>query len=115
MLEILECVSAGKVLEMAGILSVCVNFTAFSFVIVQNNNKNGAVFGCVLLFVPKTSILDSSNFQYLDIFGFIQINFMCFTNNGFVGIHSVSHKPKFVSSVPIIHKKTITTYTTIYY
>ena len=59
----------------------------------------------ILFFVSKKSTFDSPDFQYLEIFGLIRIDFMTFTNNGFVGIYSVFHKQKFVSSLPIIYKK----------
>ena len=34
--------------EAAGILSICVNFTDFSFVMAYNNKKVGAIFGCYI-------------------------------------------------------------------
>ena len=47
-----------------------------------------------LLFVSKTSTLDSLNFHYLEIFEFIQIDFMCFSNVVFLEICSVFPKEK---------------------
>ena len=39
---------------------------------------------------------------------------MCFSDKGFLEIYSVFHKKGSFSSMPIIHKKAITTDTTIY-
>ena len=36
----------------------------------------------MLLFVSKTSPVDSQNSLYLKIFGFIRLDFMCFLNEG---------------------------------
>ena len=41
----------GEAREAAGILSICVNFTVFSLVMANNNNKNGAIFGCHINFL----------------------------------------------------------------
>ena len=76
--ELLERVSAGKAQEVAGILSICVNFTVFSFVMVYNNKKVCAIFGCHITFVSKPRTFNSSNFRYSEIFGFNRIDFMCF-------------------------------------
>ena len=53
--------------------------------------------------------------QYLEIFGFIRIDFISFSDNGFLDIYSVFHKKISFSSMPLIHKKTITTDTTLYF
>ena len=46
-----------------------------------NNKKVGAICRChILLFVSKTSSFDSLNSQYLKIFEFIRIDFLCFSN-----------------------------------
>ena len=58
-----------------------------------DNDKNvGAILDVIILFVFKTSSFNSQNSQYLDIFGFIRIDFMCFSNKGFREIYSVIHK-----------------------
>ena len=46
----------------------------------------------ILLFVSKTSTFYSLNSQYLEIFGFIRIDFMFFSNKVFVEIYSVFPK-----------------------
>ena len=46
----------------------------------------------ILLFVPKISTFNSRNSLYLEIFGFIRINFMCFSNKAFLEIYSVFPK-----------------------
>ena len=48
--ELLERVSAGKILEAASNLSICFNFKVFSFVMTYNNKKDGAIFGCHITF-----------------------------------------------------------------
>ena len=58
----------------------------------------------ILLFAIKTSTFNSPNFPYLEIFGFIRIDFMCFTDKGFLKMYSVFHKKMSFSSMPIIHK-----------
>ena len=68
------------------------------------NNKKVLYFDVMLLFTSNADTFDSPNSQYLEIFGFIRIDFMYFSNNGFVGIHSVFHKQQFFS-LPIIHNK----------
>ena len=50
----------------------------------------------ILLFLPNTSPSASQISQYLEIFGFIGIYFMFFSNKEFVGIHSVLNKSKSV-------------------
>ena len=69
--ELLERVSVGNVL--AGILSVCVNCTVFSFVITDNNKKICAVFKFLYYFLcPKPAPwIDSPKSQYSKIFRFI--------------------------------------------
>ena len=52
-LELLEHVSVGKVQEAPGILSICVNFTIFSFVMAYNNKKVGTLFGWHYFLCPK--------------------------------------------------------------
>ena len=69
----------------------------------------------ILPFVFKASPINSPNSQYLEIFGFIRIDFTCFSDTGFQEINSVFHKKLSFFSIPIIHKKAITTDTTIYY
>ena len=39
--------------EAAGILSICANFTVFSFVMAYNNKKVGAIFGCHITFCMR--------------------------------------------------------------
>ena len=46
----------------------------------------------ILLFVFKTSTFNSPNSQYLEIFRFIGIDFMCFSDQGFLEINSVFHE-----------------------
>ena len=48
------------------------------------------------MFVSKTGNFNFPNSQYLEIFVFIRIDFMYFSNKGFVGIHSVFHTQRFV-------------------
>ena len=67
----------------------------------------------ILLFVFKTSTFNSQNTQYLEFFLFNQIDFICVSGKGFLEINSVFHKKGSFSSIPIIHKKAITTDTTI--
>ena len=59
----------------------------------------------LLLFVVENSTLKSEKFQYLEIFGFIRIDFMCFSDKGFLEIYSVFHKKLSFSSILIIHRK----------
>ena len=73
--ELLESVSARKLQEAAGILSICL----FSFVTTYYNKKYLQYVDLVLL-VSKTSTFDSLNSQYFEIFGIIWINFMCFSS-----------------------------------
>ena len=42
-------------------------------------------------FMFKT-YFNSPNSQYLEIFGFIRIDFMCFSDKGFLEIYTVFHK-----------------------
>ena len=51
-----------------------------------------AYLDAMLLFVFKTCSFNFLNSQYLDIFGFIRFNFMCFSDTGFLEIYSVFHK-----------------------
>ena len=46
----------------------------------------------ILLFVFKTTTFNFPNSQYLEIFGFIRIDFMCFSDKGFLELYSVFHK-----------------------
>ena len=46
----------------------------------------------ISLFVSKPSTSNSLTSQYLEIFRFHQIDFMCFEEKGIVGIYSVFHK-----------------------
>ena len=57
-----------------------------------NNKKIGAVFGCHILFVFKTSTFNSQNLQYVERFGLILIDFMCFSDKGFLEMYSVFQK-----------------------
>ena len=65
----------------------------------------------ILLFASKTSTFDSQTFQYLEIFGFIPIDFMCFSNVVFLEIYSVFCKQESVflflglSTVSFLRKK----------
>ena len=59
----------------------------------------------LILFLFKTSTFNSPNSQYLEIFGFILIDFMCFSDKGFLEIYSVFHKKSCFSSMQIIPKK----------
>ena len=43
--------SAGKILEAATNLSICVNFKVFSFVMTYNNKKDDAIFRCHITFM----------------------------------------------------------------
>ena len=45
-----EGVSAGEAQEAAGILSICFNFRAFSFVMACNYKIVGAIYGCNITF-----------------------------------------------------------------
>ena len=75
--ELLERVSVGKTFEADSNLPICVNFKVFSFVMTYTNKKDGAIFGCHITFcVPST--FNSENSQYLKIFRFNLIDFMCF-------------------------------------
>ena len=67
----------------------------------------------MLLFVFKTSTFNFQNSQYLEIFGFIRIDFVCFSDKGFPEIYSLFHKKISFSFMPIMHKKAIATDTTI--
>ena len=82
----------GNVREAAGILSICVNFTVLSFVMVYNNKQMLPYLAVISLFVSKPSPLNSPNSLYLKIFGFNQIDFMCFGAKRILGIYSVFHK-----------------------
>ena len=46
--------------------------------------------------MSKTSSFNSPNSKFLEIFGFIRIDFMCFSNKGFLEIYSVFPKEKWV-------------------
>ena len=59
----------------------------------------------ILLFVSKDSTFDSLNSQCLEIFGFIKIDFMCFSNLVFLKIYSVFPQKKCVFFLRIIHKE----------
>ena len=52
--ELLERVSAGKV---ASSLLICVNFKVFSFLMMYNNKKDGAIFGRHITFCAITQYL----------------------------------------------------------
>ena len=43
--------------QAAGNLSICVNFKVFSFVMMYNNKKNGAIFGCHITFCVITQYI----------------------------------------------------------
>ena len=69
----------------------------------------------LLLFVSKTTTFDSLNSKHLEIFGFISIDFMCFSSVVFLEINFVFPKEKcvfFFASYSL--RKTITTDTMIY-
>ena len=52
--ELLKHVSAGEVWEANSNLSVCINFTVFSFLMVYNDRNIGGLFECHVTFcVPK--------------------------------------------------------------
>ena len=68
----------GENLGSAGNLSICFNFKVFSFVMTCNNKKYGAISGCHITFCAIT--FNSPNSQYLEIFGFNLIYFMCFVD-----------------------------------
>ena len=59
----------------------------------------------ILLFVSKTSTFYSLNSYYFEIFGFIRIDCMCFSNKLFLEIYSVFPKQMCVFLLPIIYKK----------
>ena len=46
----------------------------------------------VAVFVSKPSSFNFPNSQYLEIFGFNRIDFMCFGDRGILGIYSLFHK-----------------------
>ena len=68
----------------------------------------------ILLFVFKTSTFDSINSQYLEIFVFIRIDVMCFTEVVFLKIYSVFPEQKCVFFFADKSQKKIMTDTTIY-
>ena len=78
--ELLEHVSVSKVREAAGTLSICV----FSFVMAYNNKKVGAICGCHITFCVQTQDLWFFKFPIFQVFGFIQINLMCLSNELFL-------------------------------
>ena len=81
-----------------------------------NNNKKLVLYlDVILLLVFKTSTFSSSDSQYLEIFGYIRIDFVCFSDNGFLKNYSAFHKKGSVSPMPIMNKKNIKTDTTIFY
>ena len=52
--ELFERVSAGEVLDSNCNLSICINFTVFSFAMAYNNKNVGGLFGCNVTFcVPN--------------------------------------------------------------
>ena len=61
----------------------------------------------------KISTFDSLNNQHLEMFRFIQINFICFSNVVSLFIQ-YSSKKIMVSSLQIIHKEKLLRHTTIY-
>ena len=69
-----------------------------------NNKKVGAICGCHITFCVKTSKFDSLNFEYLEIFGFIRIDFMFFKCGFLRNLFSIPQRKVF-SSLGIIHKK----------
>ena len=78
--ELLERVCAGKVLEgLHGIVSICINFTKFLFVIGNNNKKGCAIFDCHVTSCVRNHYL-CLNSLYLEIFEFMRLAFMCFSN-----------------------------------
>ena len=55
--ELLERVSAGEVFEANNNLSICINFTVFSFLMAYNNINVGGLFGCNFTFcVPNQQL-----------------------------------------------------------
>ena len=76
--EILEHVSAGEVVKADSELSIGINFTVFSFVIVV------PYLYVMLLLLSKTGTFDIANSICLEIFGFIRLDSMCFSNRGLV-------------------------------
>ena len=83
----------GEAREAAGILSICVNFTCFSFVMAYNNKKKLVPYLDVIsLFVSKPSTFNYINSQFLEISGFHRIDFVRFGDKGILGIYSVFHK-----------------------
>ena len=64
----------GRMRQAAGILSICVNFTVLSFAVAYNNKKVDAIYGSHITFCVQKSTFNSLISQYLEIFGFIQID-----------------------------------------
>ena len=48
--ELLERVSVEEVLDANGNLSICINFTVFSFIMAYNNKNVGSLFGSNVIF-----------------------------------------------------------------
>ena len=76
--KLLERVSAEEVVKADSNLSICINFTVFSFVMAYNNKKVCAIFRWYNTSVSKASTFDSQNSIYLKILGFIRYDFKCF-------------------------------------
>ena len=76
--ELLERVSAGEVLEVDSNLSICINFTVFSFVMAYNNKNVGCPFGCNFTLCVPNQHLSFSKFLYLKVFGFNRYECWCF-------------------------------------
>ena len=87
-------------------LSICINFTVFSFAMTYNIIKKFvSYFDEILHRVSKTCTFDSPNSIYLKIFGFIRYDFSCFGDED---------KPEeFVFLDFKVYKKTVKTVTTI--
>ena len=105
--ELLERVSAGVVLEAVINLSICINFTVFSFVMAYNTKNIVGLLVCNLTFCVSNRHLFSSNSLYLKIFGFIRYDFRCVGDKDLLVCH--------IHSILKFIKRTITTDTTIYY
>ena len=73
-----------------------ISIRLFSFVMAYNNKKVNAIYGYQITFVSKTSTFDSQYSQYLEIFGFIRIDFMSFSIVVFLEIYSVFPKTRCV-------------------
>ena len=82
-----------------------------------NNKKDVPYLDVISLFVTQPSTFNSTNSQYLEVFGFNLINFMCFGDkrNLWNENYSVFHKSQWsFSSSRNKFEITITTDTTIY-